>query len=124
MSDVLKQVIAEFMELAAVPRPSHHEERAAEHLYSWAKSRGLNVEIDDLGDVIIDKPASAGCENMPAVILQAHMDMVCVCEEGIKYSPLNDPIKVINDGTMPAPLSARMTASVLPLRCMCWETIP
>ena len=91
-------VLDEFMKIAEIPRPSHHEEKIAEYLYQWAEKRGLAVEKDDLGEIIIDKPASAGCENVPRVIFQAHMDMVCVAEEGVVYNPETDPIKVINDG--------------------------
>lgn len=91
-------VLSEFLELAKVPRPSHHEERVSEYLFQWAKSHGLAVEKDNMNEIIIDKPASPGCENVPRVIFQAHMDMVCVCEEGVTYDPMNDPIKVINDG--------------------------
>lgn len=64
----------------------------------WAGSHGLSAVRDELGDVIIDKPASAGYEKAPKVILQAHMDMVCVAAEGVHFDPLNDPIKIINDG--------------------------
>ena len=91
-------VLAEFMELAKVPRPSHHEERVSEYLFQWARSHGLSVEKDSMNEIIIDKPASPGCENVPRVIFQAHMDMVCVCEEGVAYDPMNDPIRIINDG--------------------------
>lgn len=91
-------VLSEFLELAKVPRPSHHEERVSEYLFQWAKSHGLAVEKDNMNEIIIDKPASPGCENVPRVIFQAHMDMVCVCEEGVTYDPMTDPIKVINDG--------------------------
>lgn len=91
-------VLKEFFHLASIPRPSHHEERVSEYLYQWAKGHGLAVEKDAMNEIIIDKPASLGCEQAPRVILQAHMDMVCVCEEGIKYDPLYDPIKVIYDG--------------------------
>ena len=91
-------VLSEFLELAKVPRPSHHEERVSEYLFQWAKNHGLAVEKDNMNEIIIDKPASPGCENVPRVIFQAHMDMVCVCEEGVTYDPMNDPIKVINDG--------------------------
>ena len=95
---ILDTVVSEFMELTKIPRPSHHEEKVAEYLYQWAAKRGLQVEKDNLGQIIIDKPASLGCEGKPLTIFQAHMDMVCVCEEGVQYDPLNDPIKVINDG--------------------------
>lgn len=91
-------VLKEFFHLASIPRPSHHEERVSEYLYQWAKDHGLAVEKDAMNEIIIDKPASLGCEQAPRVILQAHMGMVCVCEEGIKYDPLYDPIKVIYDG--------------------------
>ena len=91
-------VLSEFIELAKVPRPSHHEERVSKYLFEWAERHGLAVERDSLNDIIIDKPASPGCENVPRVIFQAHMDMVCVSEEGVDYDPVNDPIKVINDG--------------------------
>jgi len=94
----LNTVLAEFMELTKIPRPSHHEERISEYLFQWAKRHGLQVEKDALNEIIIDKPASTGCENIPTVIFQAHMDMVCVAEEGVAFDPLNDPIKVINDG--------------------------
>lgn len=80
-------VLSEFLELAKVPRPSHHEERVSEYLFQWAKNHGLAVEKDNMNEIIIDKPASPGCENVPRVIFQAHMDMVCVCEEGVTYDP-------------------------------------
>lgn len=68
-------VLSEFLELAKVPRPSHHEERVSEYLFQWAKSHGLAVEKDNMNEIIIDKPASPGCENVPRVIFQAHMDI-------------------------------------------------
>ncbi len=95
---MLDIVVSEFMALTKIPRPSHHEERVAQYLYDWAVKRGLQVEKDNLGQIIIDKPASLGCEGKPLTIFQAHMDMVCVCEEGVQYDPMTDPIKVINDG--------------------------
>lgn len=91
-------VLAEFLKIAEIPRPSHHEERIAAYLLKWALDRDLKAEIDKLGQVIIDKPASSGCEGSPLVILQAHMDMVCVAAQGVAYEPLKDAIKVVNDG--------------------------
>lgn len=95
---ILSKVLDEFWGIAAIPRPSHHEEKIAKYLCDWAAKRNLKYELDELGDVIIEKSASVGYENAPAVILQAHMDMVCVAAEGVEYNPLEDPIKVINDG--------------------------
>ena len=95
---VLDRILDEFLGIASVPRPSHHEGRIAEYLCDWAKKHTLNYVVDELGDVIIEKPATPGYENAPTVILQAHMDMVCVAAEGVTYNPLEDAIKVINDG--------------------------
>ncbi len=95
---ILDAVINEFMEMTKIPRPSHHEEKIAEYLRGWAVEHGLEVRQDELGSIIIDKPASPGHEADPIVMMQAHMDMVCVCEEGVEYNPLTDAIKVINDG--------------------------
>lgn len=97
---ILDAVVSEFMALTKIPRPSHHEEKVASYLYDWAVKRGLQVVKDELGQIIIDKPATPGCASKPLTIFQAHMDMVCVCEEGVQYDPMTDPIRVINDGTM------------------------
>lgn len=51
-------VLSEFLELAKVPRPSHHEERVSEYLFQWAKRHGLAVEKDNMNEIIIDKPAT------------------------------------------------------------------
>ena len=40
-------------------------------------------------------PASPGKKNSPLTILQAHMDMVCVAEEGCDFNPTTDAIKLI-----------------------------
>ncbi len=99
-SDIaLQNILDEFTEIAMIPRPSHHEEKIAAYLCGWAERHGLPCVQDELGNVIMDKPASPGCERAPKVILQAHMDMVCVAAAGVSYDPLKDPIKVINDGT-------------------------
>lgn len=97
-SSALEITLKEFMAIAEIPRPSHHEEKIGAYLVKWAQKRGLTVEQDAIGDVIIDKPAAPGHERAPLVIIQAHMDMVCVAAEGVPFDPLKDPIKVINDG--------------------------
>lgn len=92
-SSALEITLKEFMAIAEIPRPSHHEEKIGAYLVKWAQKRGLTVEQDAIGDVIIDKPAAPGHERAPLVIIQAHMDMVCVAAEGVPFDPLKDPIK-------------------------------
>jgi dipeptidase D len=65
-----------FADLNAVPRPSKKEERVRQFMIDFAQSHDLLVEVDDIGNVVIKKPASNGMENRKSVILQSHLDMV------------------------------------------------
>lgn len=44
--------------------------------YCFGKGLGLESFVDEVGNVIIRKPATPGMENRKGIILQAHMDMV------------------------------------------------
>ncbi|SBV94672.1 Aminoacyl-histidine dipeptidase [uncultured delta proteobacterium] len=87
-----------FEVIAAIPRCSHYEKQISDHLVSFAKERGLFVAQDALGNVCIKKPASSGMEKAPTVILQGHMDMVCVKEEGSGFDFSRDPITLVVKG--------------------------
>lgn len=62
--------------LTQIPRPSGKRKEIADFLVSYGKSLGLETLQDEIGNVLIRKPASPGMENHPGVILQGHMDMV------------------------------------------------
>lgn len=96
---LIQSVIDEFMPLTCIPHPSGHEQRVSDYLVAWAQKHKLRVEQDAQYNVIIEKPASTGRESAPTVILQAHMDMVCVARNGVPFEPTTDSIKVVNDGT-------------------------
>jgi dipeptidase D len=70
-------VWAHFSTLCAIPRASKQEAALRDTLRDWATSLGLATTVDGAGNLIIRKPASAGCAHWPGVILQAHLDMVC-----------------------------------------------
>jgi len=91
-------IIENFLALCAIPHKSHHEDQISKYLYDWAIGKGLEAHRDEAGNVIIDKPGSKGFENAPTTILQGHMDMVVVWEEGKSFDPLKDAITVIDDG--------------------------
>ena len=67
-----------FYSLTQIPRPSGHMEKVTEFLINFGKGLGLESFVDEAGNVIIRKPATPGMENRKGVILQAHMDMVCL----------------------------------------------
>ena len=65
-----------FSKLNAVPRPSKKEERVIQFMLDFGDSLGLETFKDDVGNVIIRKPASPGMENRKMITLQSHLDMV------------------------------------------------
>ena len=65
-----------FADLNAVPRPSKKEERVIEFIKNFGKSLGLETFEDEIRNVIIRKPATAGMENRKPIVLQGHLDMV------------------------------------------------
>jgi dipeptidase D len=92
-------VWAHFATLCAIPRSSFHEAPLREHLMKWAQTRGITVVVDDVGNLILKKQASPGCEAKDGVILQGHLDMVCQANAGTVHDFLRDPIRVgVSDG--------------------------
>lgn len=85
-------VWAHFATLCAVPRASKHEAALREHLVRWAAERGLNATVDAAGNLIVRKPATAGYELAPAVVLQGHLDMVCQKNTDSAHDFSCDPI--------------------------------
>tara|TARA_B100001287_G_scaffold122063_1_gene102872 strand:+ start:3598 stop:5061 length:1464 start_codon:yes stop_codon:yes gene_type:complete len=65
-----------FADLNSVPRPSKKEERVIEFMMDFGRKLNLETIKDQIGNVIIKKPASPGMENRKTVILQSHLDMV------------------------------------------------
>ena len=87
-----------FDEITKVPRPSKHEEKIGKYLVEFAKSHNLENQCDAIGNVVIRKPATAGYESRPTVVLQAHTDMVCEKNSDKVFDFDNDPIQTIIDG--------------------------
>lgn len=71
-----KPIWNNFADLNAVPRPSKKEERVIEFMKDFGKNLGLETIEDQVGNVIIRKPASKGMEDRKIIVLQSHLDMV------------------------------------------------
>ncbi|GGD23442.1 aminoacyl-histidine dipeptidase [Hyunsoonleella pacifica] len=65
-----------FADLNAVPRPSKKEERVIAFMKDFGENLGLETLEDEVGNVIIKKPATAGMEHRTTVVMQSHLDMV------------------------------------------------
>lgn len=87
-----------FYALTQVPRPSGHLEPVQTFLVNYGKSLNLESFLDEVGNVIIRKPATPGMENRKGVILQAHMDMVPQKNNDKVHDFTKDPIETIIDG--------------------------
>ncbi len=99
-----EKVLSFFKEITRIPRESGHEEQIIAYLQDFAAARNLECKTDDAGNVLIVKEAAAGYENVPAIVLQSHSDMVCEKNEGVEHDFAKDPIRyVIEDGWMIAP---------------------
>ncbi|SHE52395.1 aminoacyl-histidine dipeptidase [Clostridium fallax] len=93
-----KTVFHFFEELTNIPHGSGNEKAISDYLVNFAKERGLEVIQDKALNVIIRKPATAGYENAPTVIIQGHMDMVCEKTKSSNHDFMKDPLELRIDG--------------------------
>lgn len=93
-----RNVFRFFDEICKIPRPSKKEEQIIAYLQHFGKTRGLETLTDTAGNVLIRKAATAGKEQCPTVVLQAHMDMVCEKNADVKHDFLHDAIQAYIDG--------------------------
>ena len=87
-----------FHALTQIPRPSKKEAKAVEYLYEFGRSLGLETIRDEVGNIIIRKPATPGMENRRGVILQGHIDMVPQKNADKVHDFEKDPITTVVDG--------------------------
>jgi len=87
-----------FYQLTQIPRPSKKEAQVASYVENFGKELKLETLIDEVGNVIIRKPATKGFENRKTVILQGHLDMVPQKNSDKKHDFEKDPIEAYIDG--------------------------
>ena len=96
-----EKVLNFFREITRIPRESGHEEQIVAYLQQFAAARGLECKTDEVGNVMIAKPASKGFEKRPTIVLQGHTDMVCEKKSTSNFDFSKDPIHfVIENGWM------------------------
>lgn len=92
------KVIEYFLELTKIPHCSGEEQQISDYLVRFARERNLRVVQDESLNVIIYKPATPGYEDQAAIILQGHMDMVCVKQDELAFDFASQPLPVVIDG--------------------------
>ena len=93
-----KDVFTYFEAITKIPHESGKEAAISQYLVDFAKEHQLEVIQEPCMNVIIKKPATPGYENAPAVILQGHMDMVCVKEDDLAFDFNTQPLPIYVDG--------------------------
>lgn len=93
-----KEVFRWFYEINQHPRSSGNEQEVSDFLVQFAKDRNLEVYQDEILNVIIKKPGTPGYEKSEPVIIQGHMDMVCVKTDDSNHNFDTDPIEMIVEG--------------------------
>lgn len=87
-----------FYELTRIPRPTGHMEAVTRFMVAFGKGLGLETSQDEVGNVLIRKPASPGMEGHKTVTLQAHLDMVPQKDSSVEHDFEKDPIDAYIDG--------------------------
>ncbi|MBT8376609.1 MAG: aminoacyl-histidine dipeptidase [Bacteroidia bacterium] len=87
-----------FADLNAVPRPSKKEEKVIKFMKEFGQRLGLETIEDEVGNVIIKKPATSGMEGRKTVVLQSHLDMVHQKNNDTVFDFDNQGIEMIVEG--------------------------
>lgn len=87
-----------FEEISKIPRGSGNTKAVSDYCVDFAKARGLWVKQDEVNNIIIKKPATAGRENSPVVILQGHLDMVTEKTNDSNHDFMKDGLELIVEG--------------------------
>lgn len=82
-----------FEEMCNIPRPSKFEDKIQQYAVDFGENLGLETFKDEVGNVIIRKPATEGMGDRKKVILQAHLDMVPQKNSSSQHDFEKDPIK-------------------------------
>ncbi|MDD4515913.1 aminoacyl-histidine dipeptidase [Massilibacteroides sp.] len=93
-----KHVWGYFYDLTQIPRPTGKMEAVTRYVLNFGKTLGLETSQDEVGNVLIRKPATPGLENRPTTILQSHLDMVPQKNSQVKHDFEKDPIDAYIDG--------------------------
>ena len=87
-----------FAKICSVPHPSHHLEQITKMMVDFGNSLGLETLTDEVGNVLIRKPATVGMEDRKVIVLQSHLDMVPQKNNDVKHEFAKDPIETVIDG--------------------------
>ena len=86
-----------FADICNIPHPSGHLEPALAFLKKWATEHRVELHQDEIGNIIMRKPATPGMENRKGIVLQGHIDMVPQKNSDTVHDFTKDPINTYID---------------------------
>lgn len=87
-----------FYEISQIPRNSKNEEQVRTYLKNFAEDNSFPFREDSVGNIVIQVPPTPGKENLPTIVLQSHVDMVCEKNRDTIHDFSKDPIRLIKEG--------------------------
>lgn len=94
---MFSKVLEYFRQICDIPHQSGNTQLISDYCVNFAVTHGLKYIRDQKNNVIIFKGGTAGYQTSPSVILQGHLDMVCVKEEDCEIDFSRDGLTVIED---------------------------
>ena len=99
ISDLSPQLVwKHFSAICSIPHKSKHEEKISEYVINFASKNSIECVLDEVGNILLSKPATPGMEQTKAIIMQAHLDMVAQKNSDKEFDFLTDPIEAYVDG--------------------------
>lgn len=95
-----RRVFSHFEKICSIPHGSGNEKQISDYLVAFAKENDLRCRQDEKYNVVIWKDGSEGYEKTDAVILQAHMDMVAVKDEGVSKDMETEGLDLVVEGSL------------------------
>lgn len=86
-----------FKETTRIPHGSLNEKALSDYVVELAKKLGYQYKQDEMYNVIVYKPASAGYEDFKPLVIQAHLDMVCEKNKDCDLDFEKDPLRLYVD---------------------------
>ncbi|MFQ5651158.1 MAG: aminoacyl-histidine dipeptidase [bacterium] len=93
-----RELWAHFDKILTIPRGSKKEKQMGEYVIERATKHGLAHKQDSLGNIVVSKPGTAGCESAPVTILQSHLDMVNEKNADVEHDFDKDAIRPRQQG--------------------------
>lgn len=93
-----QRVFEIFEDICAIPHGSGNTKAVSDYCADFARAHGLSFSQDNLNNIIIRKPASAGYEKCETVVIQGHLDMVCEKEKALDFDFEHEGLRLKIEG--------------------------